>query len=80
MRVSVIYYAGLRERVGKSIEFLDLNAEPMVKDLRSELAKRHGLDEDILLVALNGSFANPDTVIDEGDEIAVFPPVSGGCV
>ncbi|MFP3951244.1 MAG: MoaD/ThiS family protein [Candidatus Bathyarchaeia archaeon] len=78
MRVRVKYYAGLRERVGKSIEVLDLNAEPMVKDLRSEVAMRYSLDEDILLVALNGSFANPDTVIDEGDEIAVFPPVSGG--
>jgi molybdopterin converting factor small subunit len=34
--------------------------------------------EDNILVAVNGSFAEPTRVLRKGDEVALFPPVSGG--
>jgi molybdopterin synthase sulfur carrier subunit len=44
-----------------------------VKGLYERMAGR-----DQVLVAVNGVFAPLETVVEEGDEVAFFPPVSGG--
>jgi len=78
MRIRIKYFAWLREKVGKSVEDLNLTDTTRVTDVRRKIAELHDLEEETLLVALNGSFANPDDIIEESDEVAVFPPVSGG--
>ena len=44
-----------------------------VKGLYEKMA-----DRDQVLVAVNGTFVPLETVVVEGDEVAFFPPVSGG--
>ena len=44
-----------------------------VKGLYERIAKK-----DQVLVAVNGVFVPLETVVREGDEVAFFPPVSGG--
>lgn len=34
--------------------------------------------EEVKLVFINGRKAGPDTVLDDGDRVGIFPPVGGG--
>ena len=51
-----------------------------VKDLKDYLGKMYPELKKLssLAVAVNNSYANDDTIIDNYDEIALIPPVSGG--
>ena len=73
MRVSVRLFAGLRERAGWSRR--DVEAAT-VADVWSTLGL--GDEPSGLLYAVNQRYAPPETVLAEGDEVAVIPPVSGG--
>jgi len=82
MRVRVLYFAAVRELVGRSEESLTLPPDVRsVGALRDHLASR----EPKLAAALravrfarNEEFANERETLDEGDVVAVIPPVAGG--
>jgi molybdopterin synthase sulfur carrier subunit len=83
MKVKVLYFAGLREQLGTSGE--DLEVSPTtVAGLRSQLMGRGGAWQSALAqgralrVAVNQEMAQPTTPVNAGDEIAFFPPVTGG--
>jgi molybdopterin synthase sulfur carrier subunit len=84
MMVRILYFAGLREAVGRSAEELALAPKmATVADLRTHLLRRGGEWEALaqgrsLRVAVNQRMAEPHTAIRDGDEIAFFPPVTGG--
>jgi len=81
MQVSVLYFSLLRDRAGTRQETVDLPEGATVADLRSRLAvSRPALAEALptAIVAVNRHFAKPEVALKEGDEVAVFPPVSGG--
>jgi molybdopterin synthase catalytic subunit/molybdopterin converting factor small subunit len=73
MTVSVRLFAGLRERAGWSQR--DVEAAT-VADVWSTLEL--GAEPAGLLYAVNQRYAPRETVLVEGDEVAVIPPVSGG--
>jgi sulfur-carrier protein len=74
----VMFFAHLREAVGE--EFLTLNATgKSVAELKAELGAIYNLPKlDTVMTAINEEFAQDDEVIQDGDEIAFIPPVSGG--
>jgi len=81
----ILYFAWLRERVGTSEETLTPPAGvATVADLLAwipSVDERHGrafAQSALLRCAVNQTFARPDTPIHPGDEIAFFPPVTGG--
>ena len=83
MTIRVLYFAGLREQVGTSGE--DLDASPTtVAGLRALLLARGGAWQSSLAhgkalrVAVNQEMAQPTTPVKPGDEVAFFPPVTGG--
>jgi sulfur-carrier protein len=83
--LSVLYFAWLRERVGVSEETLSPpDSVVTVADLILYLAnldQRHAAafkDRKTLRCAVNQEFADPATVLRPGDEVAFFPPVTGG--
>jgi molybdopterin converting factor subunit 1 len=81
MRVRVLYFASLRDRAGVREEALTIPAESTVADLKGVLGTRHGSLAPALqsaLVSINREFALPEESLSEGDEVAIFPPVSGG--
>ena len=85
MKVKVLFFAGLREQLGTSAEEIDLPAGvSTVAGLRSHLQARGGAYEKALAgKALVRSAVNQDMVpqsarIKAGDEVAFFPPVTGG--
>ncbi|WP_140918000.1 molybdopterin synthase sulfur carrier subunit [Limnobaculum xujianqingii] len=80
--IKVIFFAQVRELVG--IERLDLAAEyPTVEALRQALCTRGNkwplaLEPGKLLMAVNQTLVTADHPIVDGDEVAFFPPVTGG--
>jgi molybdopterin synthase sulfur carrier subunit len=83
--MKLLYFAWVRTRVGVAEESLDLPAE--VSDVAGLLAwlktRSPGHAEalknpGLVRVAVNQEFARPDRRIAAGDEIAIFPPVTGG--
>jgi molybdopterin converting factor subunit 1 len=81
MQVTVLYFATLRMRAGVRQDTLALPDDATVADLKAAVRQaRPELAEalDSAVVAVNRNFAKPDQVLREGDEAAIFPPVSGG--
>ena len=76
MRVTVRLFAGLRELAGTRALELDLPAGAVAADVWPALDL--GEEPAGLLVAINKSYAEPGTVLVDGDEVALIPPVSGG--
>lgn len=78
------YFASLRERLGTADETLSLPADVSnLGDLRRHLAERGGewarlTEAKNLRCARNQDMANDATGLADGDEIAFFPPVTGG--
>ncbi len=85
MNVRVLYFASVREKVGKEAEQLELPAGvATIAGLRSHLRSRGGVwaealaDTKLLRTAVNQDMVSPAAVIEAGDEVAFFPPVTGG--
>lgn len=83
--IEILYFARLREQLGVDRETLPAPAGPAtVGDIAAMLRQRGGawaevLDEDrAVLAAVNQALARRDTLVADGDEVAFFPPVTGG--
>lgn len=81
----LLYFAGLREALGTSGENVPMPAGvDDIAALREHLAARGGAwavqfaAGRNLRAAVNQDMATPDTAVGESDEIAFFPPVTGG--
>jgi sulfur-carrier protein len=83
MKVKILYFAGLREQLGRPGEELEISAST-VAALRTQLMARGGAWQSALAqgkalrVAVNQEMAQPTTALKPGDEVAFFPPVTGG--
>ncbi len=84
MSVHILYFAALRERLGQASEQLELPAEVnTVAALRAHLAQRGATWQDAMAMknlkaAVNQAMAQAHSPIQDGDEVAFFPPVTGG--
>ncbi|MES2237372.1 MAG: molybdopterin converting factor subunit 1 [Rugosibacter sp.] len=84
MHIHLLYFAGLREALGVTTETLELPAGiETVTALRELLAARGApwialVTTKNLRAAVNQQMAGQDTRIQAGDEVAFFPPVTGG--
>jgi sulfur-carrier protein len=83
--VRLLYFAWLRARIGHAEEDLAVPAE--VRDVAGLLLWLRGRgggyaealrDLSIIRVAVNQEYVGIDHPIREGDEVALFPPVTGG--
>lgn len=83
--VTLLYFASLRETLGCSREQVALPpGTPTVSTLVDQLRSRDGRFSEAFAtgkpwrVAVNQQMANPGTPLKPGDEVAFFPPVTGG--
>ena len=85
MPLTVLYFAWLREKVGVAEEtIVPPDGVATVADLVAHLGgldQRHAnafRNRATIRCAVNQEFADPDTPLRDGDEVAFFPPVTGG--
>jgi molybdopterin synthase sulfur carrier subunit len=80
--MNVLFFGQLRELL--QTDSLQINvAVSTVFELRRELQDkgplwRDSLERSLTLVAVNQTMANEDTLLEKNDEVAFFPPVTGG--
>lgn len=78
MEFSVKYFASMRERMGCADQAVDLDvAEITVAELWEQKLSDEPLPANTL-VAVNMEYCSVDTPLKDGDEVAFFPPVTGG--
>lgn len=81
VRVRVLFFGAARDAVAANQLELSLHAPATVSTAFKHLTARFSQLERFgrsLLFAVNQEYATPDTQLNENDELAVFPPVSGG--
>lgn len=81
MKVTVLLFAAHRELVGQADTVAALPDGATVEKLLSELRSRGGAWARLparAAVAVNRKYAAGETVLADGDEVALIPPVAGG--
>ena len=82
--IKLLYFASLRENLGTAGESLALPGEPFtVGELRAHLAARGDAwqvfsTSKSLRAAVNQKMVGAEAPVKAGDEVAFFPPVTGG--
>ena len=81
MTIRVLFFGLLKDILGRSDDTLELAAGATVGTVFEHYASQYPrLSEmaDSIALARNHEFVEPDEVVEDGDEIALMPPVSGG--
>jgi molybdopterin synthase sulfur carrier subunit len=83
--IKVLYFASLRERLGVAAEEIEADASlATVADIAASLRHRGGIwsealgEDQTVIAAVNQQMARSNTAVTDGDEVAFFPPVTGG--
>jgi molybdopterin synthase sulfur carrier subunit len=78
MNITVRYFASMRDRMGRAEESLALDGESAtVADIWAKVSGGNAIP-DSTLIAVNMEYTDADAVVKDGDELAFFPPVTGG--
>lgn len=79
MIITVKLFAQLRQAAGAAEVVLDLPDGATAADAAQHLKLRHpALEPTGAMVAVNAAYADPGTVLNDGDVLALLPPVAGG--
>lgn len=79
--IKVKIFASLKEIVGSNEILLKIKEGDTIADLKKSIIRRYPSLSSLkitLIYAVNHKIANDSTVLSYQDEIAIFPPVSGG--
>lgn len=77
MPVVVKFFASLRDELGRDEAQIEYVSGMKVVDIWQQVAGNQPMPGHVL-AAVNMEYARPETVINDGDEVAFFPPVTGG--
>ncbi|MFP6792278.1 MAG: molybdopterin converting factor subunit 1 [Pseudomonadales bacterium] len=84
MTVKIVFFASLREALGVDSVDLQISGSSSVSALILQLADQHSpewleiLTAENIRIAVNQDMINEDVGVIDGDEVAFFPPVTGG--
>ena len=80
MNIKVRFFASIKQTMGVDSEKIEIIEGMTLENFIKDLKKRHSALEGKmkLLVAVNGEYVDPHIVLRDEDEVALFPPVSGG--
>lgn len=73
--IQTLYFGPLRDALGRSSDTLQLPIGSTVEALWAHLPLPPGLP---IAIAVNQNYADKKVVLQEGDEVALLPPVGGG--
>ena len=81
--MKILFFAKLREQLGNPSADITVDSPTTIGAVREALAQQYA-DQAALfatnasLAAVNQTMVNDDAVVHQGDEVAFFPPVTGG--
>lgn len=84
MTISILFFAHLRELAKTDSIEMELGAINTVRDLLNEMSGTvpqeliDALRDETAMVSVNQRYAGWNASVDDGDEIGLLPPVSGG--
>jgi len=78
--MKVLTFCIVKEILGEMSAIVLLDNGMTVAMLKTKLEEQYPRLKQLssFMIAVNGEYANADTVIKQGDEVAIIPPVSGG--
>lgn len=85
--VKVLFFAHIRELLGVDhlvVDIASLGDRPSPRALIDHLGGHYGaqftatLNRDNVIIAINHATADRDNLLNDGDEVAFYPPVTGG--
>ncbi len=77
MSIQIKYFASLRERMGRGEDAIPAQEARTVADVWARVSGGRALPGNTL-VAVNMEYSRLDSAVGDGDEVAFFPPVTGG--
>ena len=82
--IIVKYFASLRSIAGKTEEMFSLGEKITLETLAHEIGKKNPQIEEMIkgkkiIISVNMSVIDLNATINDGDEVALLPPFSGGC-
>lgn len=81
VRIRLLFFAVLRDIAGSDHQELVLAEGTCARDVWESLRSTHVRLADYVqppMVAINETYASPETLLRDGDELAFIPPVAGG--
>jgi molybdopterin converting factor subunit 1 len=81
MKVRLLFFAVLRDIAGTDARELALSEGATARDVWQSLRAQYAKLTDYAqppMIAINETYAAPETVLRDGDELAFIPPVAGG--
>ena len=78
MQVSVKYFASLRELIGEASSVIDIDDSMSVNELWQSILESKNIEFDNVMMAVNMEYVKPEQLLKADDEVAFFPPVTGG--
>ena len=76
LMIQIKFFASLRETLGMESASIDARTGITIRQIWDEVTSE---DYPVnTLCAINMDYAKPDDVVNDGDEVAFFPPVTGG--
>lgn len=76
--VQVLFFAQLSRQAGVNELNITIAPASNIRTLATQLEQEYGLDLTGCMVAINEEYADPERILEDGDEVAFLPPVAGG--
>lgn len=80
MQLEILFFGITADIVGKKSIKLEISKDSTIEDLRKQLSNDYPklIDYKSFSVAVNMEYAEGNTILKNGDIVALIPPVSGG--
>ena len=78
--MKILYFASLKENLNTAHDEINVVSQVSISSIKKQLIEKYGERHfpDNILCAVNHEMANESTKVCESDEVAFFPPVTGG--
>ncbi len=77
MSITVLYFASLREQMGRADDHIEAGTATTVSEVWSRISEGVEMPANILC-SINKEYVDAGHSVKDGDEVAFFPPVTGG--
>ncbi len=81
IRISILYFANVKDATGVRKDAIDLPQDTPIKKLLTKISITYPNIKGMLnniQISVNYKVVNMNTILKDGDEVALLPPISGG--